>query len=290
MKYTKGQHIIYIDQWITPEAHDLYFLFHLSSSDDPDYVALAVFEEEQLSKINSYNEFNQLVASGKLTGNEALFIDSLEHVRPYNAKTFSRLQSITTFFREHSADISKYITEPWSYYESNIRKSNHQPWKFWFFYWRKVGFFYCRRIFSTLILPLVSLPFLDFYFLFLKFRERMILSSRIAEKEADIQNAKFLSHMTGSTVESIKKELSEEVESLKEQENRVWETLLQSSRSTITIIIAVSAVLISYFSAHRDEQKYKTQIQELQNRSEIHRAQEPVLRPDREDRRPHEPK
>ena len=102
MKYTKGQHIIYIDQWITPEAHDLYFLFHLSSSDDPDYVALAVFEEEQLSKINSYNEFNQLVASGKLTGNEALFIDSLEHVRPYNAKTFSRLQSITTFFREHS--------------------------------------------------------------------------------------------------------------------------------------------------------------------------------------------
>ena len=118
----------------------------------------------------------------------------------------------------------------------------------------------------------------------------MILSSRIAEKEADIQNAKFLSHMTGSTVESIKKELSEEVESLKEQENRVWETLLQSSRSTITIIIAVSAVLISYFSAHRDEQKYKTQIQELQNRSEIHRAQEPVLRPDREDRRPHEPK
>ncbi len=260
-----GEKIIYMERWPIIGFKILYYLFDIPSSYDPLHNALCATDPKYLSTIPNFNTFQQ---TNTLThGSEIYFVDDLKFSKTYSDNEFNQQKKIIRYFLKNSNVIEQLYENQWDFYDEYIRTFKIGYKKLCF----KINLFRIitkiKNFFSFFLFPLLLLPLLDFYFLFIHYREYKITGLKLKISQIALNEYKKypLSQPQNRNMQNVK-------DNLDRYESKIAilrESILTSNRAISTLILSVLTIFYTIVFFQNKEGKYENTISEKEKNIEL---------------------
>lgn len=259
-----GEKLIYMDRWPFMESKILYYLFDLPNNYDPLHDVLCSTDEKYLANFPDFESY--IKNRNNIIGNELYYIDSLKHCKVYSDSEYKNQSKILDYFKKNSKTFEILFGTQWDFYDDHIRtfEINYCWLKFQLITFKTINAI--KYVFSYILIPLFILPFLEFYFLFLNYKEYQVAKLKLKINLLSLENFEKYALSASQLKEKIK--LESKCEKEKSELSRLRELLVASNRAISTLILGALTTVSTALYYQNKEEDYNKNIEMLKNKIE----------------------